>query len=74
MENRPTEINPFPEMKLFTPLKAVARFIGGISMLPNTADLSLSEHRGASRMLDEALDSQPELPIEGGRWGSLGEY
>jgi len=50
--------NPMPDIKIFrSPVDIVCGCIGRFAtMLPSSSDLSLSEHRGASEMLDEALD------------------
>lgn len=34
-----------------------------LSLLPSQSELCLTEHRGASEMLDEALDQQLELEL-----------
>lgn len=69
----------FPEIKIVEPrkaLKAVVQRVQGFLALGTTTELCLSEHkRGASAMLDAALDVQPQLPFEeGGRWDDQGRY
>jgi len=47
---------------LFPRLTRVANILGKLTMLPNRTNLALSEHRrGASQLLDDALDSQGQL-------------
>lgn len=74
--NENQDINIMPELHLFPRLERAGAFLSGVWNAGRQVELCLSEHRrGASVMLDEALDNQPELPFEeGGRWGSCGEY
>lgn len=90
MENADRNINQniMPEFHILPQVgKRIKRFVMNMSMLPPETDYSLSEHRGASAMLDEALDYQPELPFEqipvvertdlgqlGGGWDESGNY
>ena len=70
------EKNIMPEFHLFPRIERVIEVVGKVLMLGHVTEPCLSEHnRGASVMLDEALDNQPELPFEeGGRWTDMGRY
>lgn len=68
----------FPEIKIVD-IKAMRKragaFLRGVLRAGSVTELCLSEHkRGASEMLDNAMDNQPELPFEGGRWDDQGRY
>lgn len=69
----------FPEIKIVD-IKALKEragaFLSGVWNAGRHVELCLSEHnRGASVMLDEALDEQLTLPFEeGGRWDDQGRY
>lgn len=56
--------NPFPEIKLVQPIKAVFEWVGKVVRLGAEVEPCLSEHRGAAAMLDEALE--PQLPFPDG--------
>lgn len=74
MEDKPFE-NYQPH--LFPRIERVIEAVGKVLILGHVTEPCLSEHRrgGASVMLDEALDNQPELPFEeGGRWTDMGRY
>lgn len=72
----------FPEMAIIDTEAIKARirragvFLSDVWNAGRVVEPCLSEHnRGASVMLDEALDNQPELPFEeGGRWSDMGTY
>lgn len=72
------EKQPFDGYKpnLFPRLERAGAFLSGVWNAGKHVELCLSEHnRGASVMLDEALDEQLTLPFEeGGRWDSEGNY
>ena len=66
----------FPEIKIVD-IKALREragaFLSGVWNAGRHVELCLSEHnRGASVMLDEALDTQPELPFE--KYDDMGCY
>ena len=69
----------WPEIKIVD-IKALREragtFLSGVWNAGRHVELCLSEHnRGASVMLDEALDEQLTLPFEeGGRWDDQGRY
>ena len=73
------EQQQWPEFKIVD-IKALREragaFLSGVWNAGRHVELCLSEHnRGASVMLDEALDEQLTLPFEeGGRWDSEGNY
>lgn len=78
--NQFTNESIMPEFKIVD-IKAMREragaFLSGVWNAGKHVELCLSEHnRGASVMLDEALDNQPELPFDepGGRWSDMGEY
>jgi hypothetical protein len=68
-----------PEVKIVD-IKALREragaFLSGVWNAGRSVELCLSEHNsGASVMLDQALDNQPQLPFEdGGRWDDQGRY
>ncbi len=56
----------FPEIRVFTPVKALCECLGSVArrlptMLPSVSDLSLTTHKGAEKMLSDALDQPPTL-------------
>lgn len=73
------EQQQWPEFKIVD-IKALKEragaFLSGVWNAGRHVELCLSEHnRGASVMLDEALDEQLTLPFEeGGRWDDQGRY
>ena len=77
--NQFTNDSIMPEFKIVD-IKAMREragaFLSGVWNAGRQVELCLSEHRrGASVMLDEALDNQPELPFEeGGKWNDMGTY
>ena len=77
--NQFTNDSIMPEFKIVD-IKAMREragaFLSNIWNMGHVTELCLSEHRrGASVMLDEALDNQPELPFEeGGKWNDMGTY
>lgn len=65
-----------PEVNIFPRLAKVGNFILDHlpTILPRETLASHGDH-GASFMLDNALDTQPQLPFDdGGRWSDMGEY
>jgi hypothetical protein len=76
--NQFTNESIMPEFKIVD-IKAMREragaFLSGVWNAGKHVELCLSEHnRGASVVLDKALDNQPELPFDGGRWDDQGEY
>lgn len=56
-----TDPNPFPRISI---VEGVGTWIANhLSFLPSQTETCLTEHRGASDMLDEALDQQLELEL-----------
>ena len=54
----------FPRIEIFNPLRAISGFVGHIAALGTRTEMCLSEHkRGAAEMLDQALETQPQLPF-----------
>lgn len=52
------------QVHLFPRLERAGAWIASrLSILPSESELCLTEHRGASEMLDEALDQQLELEL-----------
>lgn len=68
----------WPEIKIVD-IKALKEragaFLSSVWNAGRHVELCLTEHkRGASEMLDNAMDNQPELPFEGGRWDDQARY
>lgn len=68
------ESEVFPKIDLFPRTTRAAEAIKTLLRAGHVTETCLTNHnRGASVMLDAALDNQPRLPIDGG-WDDMGRY